>query len=258
VPFHELTINFAKLKEADELDSWPEVIKDFCSSNKFDANYEWIFSQMLAKIAEVPLVKNENGLYSGKQLFIDIRKSPTLSGILLLCKFPSRSVLVPKQTSVEGRPYCALVPLIMSAYKRYKDYPYCAWDREEIGNITETKLKDAMLLTELPQLTKEEVLIARQIALTPQSGVKAGIPRNPASTYVLYLKKESGISSLPDLAKIMICQTWCAHPINRNSYMILNPLDWDNLPEELISSSGLEDIPVAPKVKKPSYSETDW
>jgi hypothetical protein len=47
----------------------------------------------------------------------------------------------------------------------------------------------------------------------------------------------SQIHSLPKLVQIMVCQTWCAHPNNRTQYMVLNPLDWDNLPEPLIQTS---------------------
>jgi hypothetical protein len=33
----------------------------------------------------------------------------------------------------------------------------------------------------------------------------------------------------------MVLQTWAAHPQNRNEYMILDPNNWDNIPQPLVS-----------------------
>jgi hypothetical protein len=92
----------------------------------------------------------------------------------------------------------------------------------------------AMQVEEIPQLSKEELLQTRDIALTPKTGAKAGIMRNPSTTYALYVPPTSPLYTLPTLAKIMVLQTWKAHPSLRNSTMILDPLDWDNMPEPLI------------------------
>jgi hypothetical protein len=261
LPFAELAMKYGNLVEDGKLSSdakaeFAAILLDFSTTNNIKKNAEWVFSQMLAKFAELPLEKNENGLYSGKAMFRAIRTSPFMSGMLLVCKHPTRSIFLTGQTSPLYSAYCSLVPLVMSAFKRYKQIQYSEWDRAEISSITEPTLAEAMLLTELPDITREEVIEAREIALTPLSGPHVGVMKNPATTYILYLRKESGMVDLPTLAKIMLCQTWCAHPVNRNNYMILNPLNWDELPEELISTSILQKNPYKPS--EASYSSAEW
>jgi hypothetical protein len=255
IPFYELTNKFSKLYDENRIqEEWKPFIEKWATNQGMISRGPGIFNRAMIKIAELPLTKNENGLISGNALFKEIRQSPFLSGILLMFKYSSRGKFIADQTGIEGRIYCSLVPIVMAAFKKHHEIPYSAWDRNEIRAITEENLADAMLCT-LPEISKEDVLEARRIALTPLIGRTAGIENNPATTYKLYLRKESGMSGLPTLAKIMMCQTWCAHPINRNNWMILNPQDWDNVPEELISTSTVS------KTYKPSdasYAYAGW
>ena len=125
----------------------------------------------------------------------------------------------------------------MSGFKRLNNIPYSAWDREEIHGIVEPNLANAMLVTSLPEISREDVLAERETALTVKSGAKAGEVRPANSTYSLYFRADSPLAALPALARVMMCQTWCAHPSNRSDVMILNPLDWDDIPDPLVSTN---------------------
>lgn len=222
-------------EQKDELKLYLET---FISRTGLGSKTSWLFPQMLAEFAKLPLVKNEYGKYSARALLNNhIKPSDTLTGMYVLCKYAARSSLIKGQTDAANRNYSSLVPLVMSAFKKHLNIAYSEWERDEIAAITEDGLAAAMLVNELPDMTAEEVLSARDSALTPRSGAKAGVARSPLTTYTLYVTKEyPDLLALPPLARIMMCQTWCAHPSNRTEYMVTNPLKWDEMPEPLVSA----------------------
>ena len=229
----------AKLGDLPDLGSDARVVEVFTRFAKdwnMPKNADWFFSQTQARFAQLKLVKNSNG-YSAKALYLDhIAKSKELLAIWHLVRFSARSALVEKQIDVRYRDYCSLVPIIMAAFKRHNDIGYEEWDRSEVHGIVEEKLAQAMLLDEVPQLTTEEWLAERDAAIMWKSGDKEGTPRNPATTYQMYPSKGSVLLEVPPLARIMLCQTWCAHPSNRTRLMVLSPTEWDGLPQPLVSS----------------------
>lgn len=100
----------------------------------------------------------------------------------------------------------------------------------------------------VPEYSKEELIEFRNQGLTTQSGKDAGIQKSAISTYGIYgLSKQledgrTGLGSLPQLTRIMLLQTWCAHPSVRSKYSILDPNDWDNMPDPLIEEDVLEPV----------------
>jgi hypothetical protein len=224
-------------KSISEPNLTDSLVTAFCSKHRLGS---WFFSQAQAAFAQLPLEKNSDGKISAKALLVNhIKPSPKLTALWLLFTHSKRSELIVKQSDPEFTEYCTLVPLIMAAFKRFNNTQYSCWAREEIHGITECNLAEAMKLTSLPDVTMDEVLEDRDYALTVKSGRTAGTKRNPVSTFNMFLPKESKLYSLSPLVKIMMCQTWCAHPSLRNKYCILNPLDWDNTPEPLIQTEEL-------------------
>jgi hypothetical protein len=248
--FEELNLEStvrAKLGDLPDLGSDGSIIallEDFSSKFAIKKNAEWFFSQAIARFGQLRLVKNDTGLYSAKKLFVDhIAGNNELYALVQLFKHPQRSMILDKQTDPKNRNFCSLVPIVMSAFKKFNGIGYEEWDPSEIFGITEPNLVKAMLLTELPDLTVEEVLEERDTALTVKTGTTAGTRRNVTTTYTLYFTAGSPIHSLPTLARHMMCQTWCAHPSNRTEFMILNPLKWDNQPQPLVSGDVIRPIP---------------
>lgn len=220
------------------------IIEAFITKHSLVKKSDWLFSQALAKFATLPLEKNDNGLISAKKLYLDkIRNNELLFGCLLLFKYSKRSSLLEKQTAAERRNYCGLVPLIMSAFKRYQNVMYSSWDPSEISGITEPNLAGIMLASDLPSLGSEELAEIRQASLTFRSGEKAGTQRSPVTTYTLYTPSGTPLSGMPMLLRIMYCQTWCAHPSIRTEYMILDPNNWDKMPEPLVTGEIFQTVP---------------
>ena len=242
---------FAGLTQ-DQRDEFKEYLTEFSTKWKVKANSEWIFGQMLAKFSTLSLTKSDTG-YDGNALLEEIRKSPFLSGMLVMCRFPTRGNWIKDQTDPKYRDYCSLVPLIMSAFKKYKKINYSEWDRSTISSITEKELATAMLHEELPDLTVDQILEARTDGLTYKKDTKLGEVKPVKTTYRMYISAEKGhgLESLDPMTQIMLCQTWAAHPSNRTEYMILDPLDWDHMPEPILSTVVLKNAVASSKFDPP-------
>jgi hypothetical protein len=239
--FEELNLDWqvrASLGNLPALD-YSFQLENFAKIFAIPKNADWFFAQTISKFGQLPLVKNERG-YSAKTLYLEhIKNNPPLKALWLLLRHPKRSVLLEKQTDLKFRNYSSLVPIIMSAFKRFNNIQYSEWDPTEIFGITDSNLSSAMLFKDIPDFSRQELLEKRGEALLIKSGTKAGEARNPVTTYSLYLNEESGLTKVPALARIMLFQCWCAHPLNRTQYMVLDPLNWDNIPEPLISTEVL-------------------
>ena len=224
-----------------------ELVKQFCIAHSITTKANWMLPAFMAELGKLNLRYNETGKISAKFLYEDhIKDNPFLTGIIILCRHPQRSSLLKGQTDPLSKNYCSLVPLVLSAFKSLKGIKYSEWDPRELNYVVDKNLVEVMQLQELPEISVEEILEIREAALTVKTGEKAGEVRSLISSYTLYIPVGTPISGLPMLGKIMMCQTWCAHPTVRTNLMVLNPLDWDSMPPPIIDATVTKS---APKVK---------
>lgn len=255
IPFHELGTACA----ADS-SSASEHVAEFISTYGLK-HKPWLYPQLLNIVGKWTLSRNESGLFSGKQLLRDNCKAsnPTNLGYAFFCLADVRALN--GQYKPDAAPYCALVPLILAAFKRSSGIKYSEWDKAELGFVVNKLLCTAMT-TVPPDYTTEELLQFRTTGLTVKSGKTEGQVKSPVTTYSLNgLPWEHGdkvgMGQLPQLVRMMLCQTWCAHPNNRNEYMILDPVDWENVPKPLIEADPLASSAVVPK-KVPVSDKLPW
>lgn len=206
-----------------------------------------------AKAAECLREGSEDGLISSASLYKQAFTDDTMMGIYNFLMMDTRSSILEKQYAAPAKSYCALVPLIMNAFKYHSSVPYSHWQRSQIRGITNVKLADAMLWDEeLP--SNDEILQARAEGLLIKSGPKMGDIRNPTYTFKLYGK--SCLSDYPEYVQVMASQIWCAHPQNRTKFMVLDHLSWDNIPAPLIATESL--ISTVSKSSKNATSDFEW
>lgn len=218
------------------------IISEFIPRYKLDTIMQtWVMPQIVAWLTHKPLVLSELATVEGKingrklaQATFDFGSEWDL-GLYQFLLLDSRSSWISSQYKGEGRTYCSLVPLIPYAWKLNHGIKYSEWDRDTLKFVVNDSLCKAMLC-EVPEMTREEVLAAREQGLTYKTGAKAGTQRNPLSTFKLYDTTGTKLHKLPELAQTMIAQIWCAHPSNRTKYMVLDPKAWDSIPVPLISS----------------------
>jgi hypothetical protein len=154
-------------------------------------------------------------------------------GMYRFLMLDARSDYLEKMGTGENKKYCTLVPLILYAHKLYSNVPYAQWERETLEYVVNPALCDAML-TQVPELSPERVLELRETGL-----VQAGSRRNPQSTYSLYRLGDTELAQANALVKIMVCQTWAAHPTNRTKYMVLDPMSWDTMPVPILDGKAV-------------------
>lgn len=203
-----------------------------------------VISQLIAHIATLNLTYCVGGTqepHSGLEIsgldFVKTHfKTEQMMGIYRFLMLDTRSSYLTKQYKGDARNYCALVPLIPSAFKRYHNIDYQRWKPSELQYVVNAELCKAMMY-EPQEFSKEELLQFRDQGLLWKSGPNAGTHRNPLSTHALYGMKDTPFEQVPDLAQVMLAQIWCAHPENRTKYMVLTPNSWDKIPESIVAKT---------------------
>lgn len=195
----------------------------------------WILPQLLAHIGQMPLYKTDRGDYQALA-FLDrnLGSSAELRGMWRLCCRVRRSDFVKPQNNIANAQWSLLVPLILAAVKMYQGVNYSQWSQAGLELICEPQLAEAMMVDadSIPELTASEILAIREIGLTTKT---TGKVESPQSKWRLTGLADTALGHLPPLAVTMICQTWVAHPTLRTQYMVLDPNDWDGVPEPLIT-----------------------
>ena len=163
-----------------------------------------------------------------------------------------RSQLIKNQT--QNPDYAQLTPLILLGLKRHQGFSYEQLrDFSGLNYLLEPQLYEALVLDELPQLSRDRLLQIRHQGLVYMTGKQAGQTRQAESTWKLYGIQGTELGNIPALAQTILAQIWLAHPKHRRTTMILDLNDWDNMPEPLIEGE------VLPKATAISSSwEKPW
>lgn len=238
-PFHECVP-----LEGDELNAWG-------TSRLLKAFSDWMMPQIVAYYGSFSVSKNAEGLYDPKLLLKNNLKTEWDKGVWKAIHRMNRSCMVRKQSDPASSEYSALVPIILSALKKSKGIPYSAWAKEGINLTMSTDLYEAVSYTDYPNLSTAELLDIRQAGLLYRSGDKVGTYRNPVPTTTLSGIKDTPLGDCPKYGVNMLTQTWVCHPTVRNKYMILDPLNWDNMPEPIV------EILVVKEENKKKIAKTD-
>jgi len=224
-----------------------EQLEEVAQRQKIPQYNSWMMPQMLAKFGQFKPVWKDQKIDAAQTLMQNLGSDPKLRGMYLVATKLSRGQLIQKQSSPQGAHYGALVPLVLAAFKKYQNISYSRWSRDDIKYVVDKNLAQAMMLTEVPQLSLERLLEIREIGLTAKSGKTEGQTKNPLSTWSLTGIQDTELGHLPKLAVTMLTQIWLAHPTIRNEYMVLDPVNWDNVPQPLVSNDIFKPAaPVAP------------
>lgn len=168
-----------------------------------------------------------------------------------------RSLLIKNQTQLSE--YGQLTPLILCGFKRHQGYSYEQFrELDGLKWILEPLLYES-LMGEIPQISKARLLEIREQGLVYRSGAKQGTKRNPESTWQLFGIGDTELGNSPKLLQSMMTQIWLAHPRYRRQTMILDPLDWDSLPEPVIEPQVFTTNTTKPvKAKQQSWPDLPW
>ena len=237
-----LTLKKQSITELDHksIESMTEVELTAYATKYLSVHHKWLLPQLVAAFGSWQLVQNQG--------VIDV-----LATLKLACEHNSentaywrlsrviRSSLIPSQ--VKSPEYSTLVPLILAGFKRMQGVQYERWrGLEHLEYVLEPRLLEAVDISgvngvnggDLSALGSARLLEIRTQGLTQKSGVKAGQMKNPETTWSLTGIQDTEIANLPKLTQSILTQIWVAHPVHRNSLMILDPNNWDLIPDPLI------------------------
>jgi hypothetical protein len=162
-----------------------------------------------------------------------------------------RSSLVKSQVDPQFASYSALVPLILMGAKKYQGIAYSQWNVKKDCVLIDKNLCEAMCYELSEQelesdlvmgepcygLGSKRLLELRDLGLTIKTGHRQGTKQSPTSAWCLRGMKNTELATMPKLVATMLTQIWVAHPSLRTEYMVLDPNNWDTMPEPLVSAA---------------------
>lgn len=236
------TFEFERLVSNEELPRF---------SKYYGIEWDWFAPQLLAALSNYDLHEKDGKIDIGAFINgLDARGQ----GMLRFCTISrSASGIVAGKLKWSDKilsPYCATVPLVLAAFKKYHGINYNRWApassedtyltkwRHNLAAIVEEKLFLAMIYRSNPPTAQECIDYKNWLATREPRLATA-----PASCFNIYRPHSrpvtpinSDLDNAPQLAKHMYMQTWVCHPTVRNEYMVLNPVNWDDMPAPLHTS----------------------
>lgn len=248
-------LNMLKLKSNDIKDFPFELyaelnssqLEDLAKSHFLTAYNSWMLPQIGAHYGRWKLVWKDDKVDSNATAKANITTKWDL-GLWKVCTQLKRGSLVKSQVNPEFASYSALVPLILMGAKKYQGVKYHQWDIKAGTRLVDKNLQEAMfwypegidgLISGAPcyGLGSERLIELREQGLLIKSGNHAGNKQKPTSAWCLRGMRNTELAEAPKLVGTMITQIWVAHPSLRTEYMILDPNDWDSMPEPLVAES---------------------
>lgn len=213
-------------------DSWS-------TKNMISQKLTWLPHQLLAYFGTWQAVRDETGKYSAPLTWdtnTRAREDYFALGSALLATSARVNFFkdAPKGNQQYKSPINPLVPIVLAGFKKFQGIPYSSWNIVGLEVLLDPELAK-LVGVRVPDIGQSDLIALRNTAVTDRTGARAGIPNNPATCTKLNHLGDTALGHLPKLAKYMVLQTWAAHPSNRSEYMILDPNDWDAIPEPLVS-----------------------
>lgn len=225
------------------------AVEAWAIRNMISQKLSWLPHQLLAYFGSWTAVRDDAGKYSAPLTWdANTRQKNDYyalgSGLLATSARTNFFKDAPKGNQQYKSIVNPMVPIVLAGFKKYQGIPYSSWSLENLEVLLDQDLAKLVRVI-VPDITLSDLLALRNTALTDKTGPRAGIPNNPATCTKLNHLADTALGHLPKLAKYMVLQTWACHPSNRNEYMILDPNDWDRVPEPLISKDIF--LPQTPK-----------
>lgn len=229
----------------------PSMVKD---SLGIPADAKWVLPQLLAFIGnKIKLARNDTGKFSFKESIATIRGqigslefsdgtavTPTdLKGMFIFLNHRPRGEVIArslKQGEGEGLRYSSGVPLILSAFKEYRDINYEDWDWSEAEALNSVFLdKHFHVIASLKQAgwrnpwSDEELIEITEVAKIIKS---TGKVRTLDSLTKFNKVDIISVDTFASDTKVewllpMLCQTWCFQPHKVHKYSITQIEDLD-------------------------------
>jgi hypothetical protein len=211
-------------------------LEDFAAKTLSKRCGSWLLPQLVAAFGSWRLILVDNKIDVLQTLKHNCEASVENTAYWRLSRI-TRSLLVTSQTKQPE--YATLTPLLLAGFKRMQGIGYESWrGLPHLEYVLEPRLYEALMVDNLPDLTtlgSERLLEIRAQGLMTRSGKNAGQLKSAETTWSLNGIQDTELGHLPKLTQTMLTQIWLAHPVHRTNLMILDPNNWDHMPEPLIA-----------------------
>ena len=186
-----------------------------------------LMQELYEQFATVPLVRNEKISMFNTLNELKDNNEDLFHAILFIGILSARSAIY---NSNNKDKFNIFVPIFMAAQKEYNDVIYEEWDKKDkaieyaVGVPLWKELQD--YLYEIEGLDDN----LQQIRDNAVSEAKHA--NNQTGFYFTWLSFNN--RKVPKIISAIKGQFWFCHPENRNKYMILDTINWDNIPESLV------------------------
>jgi len=245
-PFEE----YAQLKNASQLE-------DLAKTHYLTAFNSWMLPQIAAHYGAWKLDYNLEGKVDCHHTAMKNIQTSWELGLWRVVTQLKRGSLVKSQVNPEFCSYSALVPIILMGLKKFQGIKYSQWDITPECKLIDKNLLEAMtwLADESADdnslcnyeyaygLGSDKLLELQQHGLLVKTGPSAGVVNKPTSSWCLRGMRGTELAKVPKLAGTMVTQIWVAHPSLRTEYMVLDPHNWDYMPEPLVSPEIFKKLP---------------
>jgi hypothetical protein len=195
-------------------------------------------ASVVDELSRINLVRNSDGKVNTTKTVTNITDSEQRAAIALAYKVPRSTLLI--KPAAKKPEFASLTPLLMYAHKRDHGVKYEEWDKTDENIVWATGAFLVSLISKhtkfdikelMDSLTLEKIKNAREQHLgeskkvTDYGGSSIEFELNNGETVKLL-----GTNPITK----MILQGWIAHSSIRVPHaMILDPFNWDNIPEPL-------------------------
>lgn len=216
-----------------------------------------LLDSVYKEFGTIELKYNSKDLVSSTDTFINLKtkRYGLFCYVALLAAHPTRSIFYGKG---EAPTYGALVPLVMAAQKEFKGITYESWDKNDpaikyaVGFTLWGAIKDWLL--PLPELDKN-MLEVREETFNSSKLKNKTYSSNIRKSVVFHGDKTIKLPVLPSIIK---CQFWLANARFRTSYMILDLVNWDNMPEAFDNNDSFAETAITVENKRDDSLYQDW
>jgi hypothetical protein len=238
-------------------------------NDNLDVNSKWkpqvsadfVDEVVAAFAASKPIKDRESGLYSMKLTMQNIVNTKAdigstsknkmdwnnFSELVVFMYKVNRSVIL-KVNQNQNPKYGQLTPLFLYAHKFYNDIPYEMWDKKDSA-IHFALGKNLNPVLSYKPVGDFDLVEIRKDALTENTTGQL----KPLISNKMNIKEINGIK-VPKCALFMLLQTWiCNASIRNTESMILDPENWDRIPDALDA-----EVPKERKKEGVSTLEIPW
>jgi len=242
-----------------EYKTWENAKKEKLTDKKYNPSFSQLLNEgflynTLPYLASIPIIRNENNLLDANKMIESIQgegeiNTPNgrvdkewLYNLFSWIYYVNRSEFIKNMT--KNPTFGSLTPLPMYAMKLHHNIKYNEWDKGcvHLAGFLGRFLKPLLDITEYPKFI-HDISEVRKLMLTYGSGKREGqmdkLTAFKANTVY-------GVDGKPvhSTAARMLAQTWLANSsIRKPGIMILDPIDWENVPEAIDE--------IKPQVVKP-------